>query len=57
LTFSSVAKKTGRCRGYFGSWGHAFMAVAVVAGFEQEAMYGMSTRTKKVAVVDRWPLA
>ena len=29
-------KKTGHCRGYFGSWGHGLMAVAVVERFKQE---------------------
>ena len=29
-------KKTGRCRGYFGSWGHALMTVAVVERFKRE---------------------
>ena len=49
-------------RGYFGSWGHSLVAVAVVERFKQELMYGLSTGTKKsgryreVAVVERWPL-
>ena len=30
------------------------MAVAVVERFKQEAMYGLSARAKKVAVVERW---
>ena len=34
-------------RGYFGSWGHALVAVAVVERFKQEPMYGLSTRTKE----------
>ena len=25
-----IQPKTGRCRGYFGSWGHVLVAVAVV---------------------------
>ena len=25
-----IQAKTGRCRGYFGSWGHVLVAVAVV---------------------------
>ena len=30
--------------------------VAVVKRFKQESMYGLSAGTKKVAVVERWPL-
>ena len=30
------------------------MAVAIVERFKQELMYGLSARTKKVAVKDRW---
>ena len=33
------------------------MAVAVEKRFEQESIYGLPARTKKVAVVERWPLA
>ena len=43
-------------RDYFGSWGHALVAVSVVERFKQEPMYGLSAGTKKVAVVERWPL-
>ena len=43
-------------RGYFGSWGHALVAIAVVERFKQELMYGLSAGQKSVAVVDRWPL-
>ena len=32
------------------------MAVVVVERFKQELMYGLSAGTKKVAVVERWPL-
>ena len=32
------------------------MAVAVVERFKQEVMYGLSAGTKKVAVVENWPL-
>ena len=32
------------------------MAVAVLERFKQELMYGLSARTKKVAVIERWPL-
>ena len=31
------------------------MAVAIVERFKKESMYGLSARTKKVAVVERWP--
>ena len=30
--------------------------MAVVERFKQEPMYGLSAGTKKVAVVERWPL-
>ena len=33
--------------GYFGSWGHALVTVAVVEWLKQESMYGMSTGTEK----------
>ena len=33
-------------RGYFGSWGHALVAVAVVERFKQGPMYGLSAGTK-----------
>ena len=33
------------------------MAVAVVARFKQESMYGLSAgRTKKAAIIESWPL-
>ena len=32
------------------------VAVAVVERDKQESMYGLSAGTKKVAVVERWPL-
>ena len=32
------------------------MAVAVVERFKQELIYELSAGTKKVAVVERWPL-
>ena len=38
---------SGRCRR---------REVAVVERFKQELMYGLSAGTKKVAVVERWPL-
>ena len=38
---------SGRCR---------CREVAVVERFKQEVMYGLSAGTKKVAVVERWPL-
>ena len=37
---------------YFGSWGHALLAVAVVERFKQEPMYGLSAGTKKGTVVE-----
>ena len=42
-------------RSYFGSWGHALVAIAVVEEFKQESMYGLC-RDKKMAVVERWLL-
>ena len=38
---------SGRCR---------CREVAVVERFKQELMYGLSAGTKKVAVIERWPL-
>ena len=32
------------------------MAVAAVESFKQKVMYGLSPGTKKVHVVERWPL-
>ena len=32
------------------------MVVAVVERFKKESMYGLSAETKKVVVVERWPL-
>lgn len=44
-------------RGYFGSWGRTVVAVAVVERFRQGSMYGLSaSRTKKVAIIESWPL-
>ena len=58
MTFSSVAEKTGRCREEFLAVGHtlALVVVAVVEGFKQDSMYGLSAGTEKVAGVERWPL-
>ena len=47
--------------GYFGTWGHALVAVAVVERFKQEPMYGMYAGTKngrrrEVTIWGRWPL-
>ena len=44
-------------RGYFRCWGHALVAFAVDERFKQESMYSLPAGTKKVAVVERWPLA
>ena len=43
-------------RGYFGSWGHVSVAVAVVERFKKELKYLLAAETKKVAFVERWPL-
>ena len=48
-----VAGKMAVVESYFVSWGHALVAVAVVERFKQEAMYGLSVGTKKVAVSGR----
>ena len=48
-----VAEKMAVVESYFVSWGHALVAVAVVERFKQEAMYGLSVGTKKVAVSGR----
>ena len=42
-------------RSYFGSWGHALVAIAVVEEFKQESMYGLcrdkkNGRCREVAV-------
>ena len=37
-------------------WGRTLVAIAVVERFKQGLMYGLSAGTKKVAVVERWPL-
>ena len=55
LIVSSVAEKIGRCREVqFGRWEHG--PVTVVERFKQQSMYGLSVLTKKVAVVERWPV-
>ena len=43
-------------RGYFGSWGHTLVAVAVVERFKQELMYGLSAGTKKCGRCREVPL-
>ena len=47
-------------RGYFGSWGHSLVAIAVVERFKPVSMYGPSARDqkkkKKMTVAERWPL-
>ena len=43
-------------RGYFGSWGHVSVAIAVVERFKKELMHLLAAETKKVAFVERWPL-
>ena len=45
--FISHLKIWSLSRGYFGSWGHPLLAVAVVKRFKQESMYGLSGGTKK----------
>ena len=55
LTYLSVTEKNWPLsRGYFGSWGHSLVAIAIVELFQQESMHGLSAGTKKVAVVERW---
>ena len=34
-------------RGYFGSWGHSLVAIAVVERFKPVSMYGPSARDQK----------
>ena len=46
LSRQSLKKFSLLSRGYFGSWGHALVAVAVVERFKQEPMYGLSAGTK-----------
>ena len=45
--FVSRWKNWPLSRGYFGSWGRALVAIAVVERFKQELMYGLSAGTKK----------
>ena len=45
--FVSRRKNWPLLRGYFGSWGHVSVAVAVVERFKKELMY-------LLAVVERW---
>ena len=52
--FVSHWKNWPLSRGYFGSWGHSLVAIAIVELFQQESMHGLSA-AKKVAVVERWP--
>ena len=54
--FISRRKNWLLLRGYFGSWGHVSVAVAVVERFKKELMYLLAAETKKVAFVERWPL-
>ena len=56
LDFFSQLKNWQLSKGYFGSWGHALVAVSFVGRFQQESMYGLNTRTKKLAIVKKWPL-
>ena len=56
---SSVAVKTGHCQEVILAmrcFGHALVAVAVLERFKQESVCRLSTGTKGVAVVERWPL-
>ena len=63
LTFSPVVDKHWQLsRGYFGSWGHALVAVAVVErwplwrGLNKSKCVDCPPGQNKVAVVQRWPL-
>ena len=40
-------------RGYFGSWGHSLVAIAVVERFKPVSMYGPSARDQKKKNNDR----
>ena len=44
--FHQSGEKTGRCQSYFGSWGQALLAVAVVERFKQESMLWILRRDK-----------
>ena len=56
ITILAFLKNWPLLGGYFGSWGHALVTVAVVEWLKQESMYGMSTGTEKWPFVERWPL-
>ena len=56
ITILAFLKNWPLLGGYFGSWGHALVTVAVVEWLKQESMYGMSTGTEKWPFVQRWPL-
>ena len=62
LSFSTVAKNETVVERLFWQLGKPFSGryrcteVAVVERFKKESTYGLSIRTKKVAVVKRWPL-
>ena len=51
--FISRRKNWLLLKGYFGSWGHVSVAVAVVERFKKELLYLLASETKKVAVVER----
>ena len=43
--------------GYFGSWGYASVAVAVVETLRQDLLYRLSLEGQKiVTVVEKWPI-
>ena len=44
--FISWRKNWPLSTGYFGSWGHALVAVAVVEAFKQESLYRLPLETK-----------
>ena len=54
-----IQAKTGRCRGYFGSWGHVLVAVAVVERWPLQRGLSKSQRPRlrifkvSVAIVER----
>ena len=55
MFFTGCLKKWPLLRDNLGGLGRAVVAVAVVERFEQKRLYGLFTRAKEVAVVERRP--
>ena len=55
MTIFQSLKNWPLSRGYFGNLGHALVALAIVERYKQESIYRLSSGTKGVAIVERWP--